>query len=80
MSVTTKLFLSNKTQAVRLPKDVAFDDSVSEVEITVVGDTRVIAPAGTNKWDIFFSTATRLGEDFPDREQPEMQERDWPWD
>ena len=46
MSVTTKLFLNNTTQAVRLPRDVAFDESVTEVEITVVGEARVITPVG----------------------------------
>lgn len=77
MSVTTKLFLSNKTQAVRLPKDVAFDESVSEVEITVVGDTRVITPAGANRWDVFWETDVKVSIDFmTDREQPEMQERE----
>lgn len=79
MSVTTKLFKSNKTQAVRLPKDVAFDEDVAEVEITVVGDSRVIRPVQTNKWDVFFANAKPLV-DFPDRDQPmEDQERDWPW-
>lgn len=77
MSVMTKLFLSNKTQAVRLPKEVAFDDSVSEVEITVVGDTRVIAPAGKNRWDVFWESDVKVTLDYmTDREQPEMQERE----
>lgn len=78
MAVTTKLFKSNKTQAVRLPKDVAFDEGVTEVEITVVGDSRVITPAGRSKWDVFFDRMIELGEDFPDRDQPAGdQEREW---
>jgi antitoxin VapB len=51
--VNTKMFKSNKTQAVRLPKAVAFDESVIEVEIVVVGNSRIISPAG-DSWDQWF--------------------------
>ena len=44
--VSSKLFLNNTTQAVRLPKEVAFPEGVTEVEIFVEGDTRVIVPKG----------------------------------
>ncbi|MBO0841719.1 MAG: AbrB/MazE/SpoVT family DNA-binding domain-containing protein [Nocardioides sp.] len=75
----TKLFKSNRTQAVRLPKDVAFGDDVTEVTITAVGDTRIVAPAAMNPMEVFFSTTKGIP-DFPDRDQPmEDQERDWPW-
>lgn len=43
---STVLFKSNQTQAVRLPKNVAFPDGVREVEIVVVGNSRVISPVG----------------------------------
>lgn len=77
MSVTTKLFLSNTTQAVRLPKDVAFDESVTEVEISVVGDARVITPAG-RRLDVFFDTPALVTDDYmTSRDQPAMQERAW---
>lgn len=77
MNIRTRLFLNNKTQAVRLPKGVAFDDSVAEVEITVVGDARVITPAG-RRIDAFFNTPALVTDDFMGtREQPEMQEREW---
>ncbi|WGX98252.1 type II toxin-antitoxin system VapB family antitoxin [Nocardioides sp. L-11A] len=76
MSVVTRLFLSNRTQAVRLPKAVAFDASVSEVEIDIVGDARVIRPAGS-RVDAFWSSDMRVSDDFA-REQPEApQERAW---
>ena len=53
MPTKTKLFKSNQTQAVRLPKDVAFPDDVKEVEIIKVGNSRVISPVG-HRWDAFF--------------------------
>jgi antitoxin VapB len=73
--VVTKIFKSNTTQAVRFPKDVAFPDDVREVEIVVVGDTRIVTPAG-RRWDFFFDNGLRVTEDFlADRAQPSAQER-----
>jgi antitoxin VapB len=73
--VTTKLFTSNTTQAVRLPKAVAFPDDVVEVEIVVDGDARVIIPSG-RRLDYFFSHRLGVTDDFmASREQPDAQER-----
>ncbi|WP_232678877.1 type II toxin-antitoxin system VapB family antitoxin [Nocardioides sp. R-C-SC26] len=76
MSVTTSLFLSNRTQAVRLPKAVAFDASVTEVEIAVVGEARIIRPAGS-RVEVFWSSPIHISDDFA-RDQPaELTERTW---
>lgn len=72
MLLRTTLFLSNRSQAVRLPKPVAFADGVREVVIVPDGNRRIIAPA-TAAWDDFFDTP---GVDLADREQPEAQDRD----
>jgi virulence-associated protein VagC len=48
--IRTTLFLSNRSQAVRLPKDVGFPERVREVRILREGKKRVIAlpiPYGT---------------------------------
>ena len=72
MVTRTTLFLSNRAQAVRLPKAVAFDKKVHEVVILREGNRRVIVPANA-VWDDFFDEpGVELGE----RDQPEMQERD----
>jgi antitoxin VapB len=68
----TKLFRSNRSQAVRLPKDVAFPEGVRDVTILRQGKRRVIVPA-TAVWDDFFDAP---GIDLPPREQPAVQERD----
>ncbi len=52
MSRTT-LFLSNKSQAVRLAKDVAFPPGVREVTVLRDGPRRVIVPSNA-VWDDFF--------------------------
>lgn len=71
----TRLFKSNQTQAVRLPKSVAFDESVTEVEIVAMGNMRIITPAGT-AWDTWFD-GPALSDDFmPQRDQPADQERE----
>jgi antitoxin VapB len=70
--VETTLFKSNKTQAVRLPKDVAFPDDVKEVTIRRDGNRRIIAPADASGDDFFASPGIDLGA----REQPEAQGRE----
>lgn len=52
MSRTT-LFQTNKTQAVRLSREVAFPDGVRDVTILRDGVRRVIIPADA-AWDDFF--------------------------
>ena len=68
----TTVFRSNRSQAVRLPKDVAFPEGVREVTILRDGARRVIAPADRT-WDDFFAApGIAIGE----REQPALQERE----
>ena len=72
MLTRTTLFLSHRTQAVRLPRAVAFGDGVREVVVMQDGPRRIIAPADAT-WDDFFEAA---GVDLGERQQPEAQERD----
>jgi antitoxin VapB len=67
----TTVFQSNRTQAVRLPKAVAFPEGVKEVTIIRDGDRRILAPAGA-AWDDFFAEP---GVDLPDRAQPATMDR-----
>ena len=72
----TTVFLNNKTQAVRLPRDVALPDNVRSVEITAVGAARIITPVNAT-WDHWFEHGTRVTDDFlTERAQPAAQERD----
>lgn len=76
MPTTTVIFKTNKTQAVRLPKDVAFPDDVREVEIIKVGNSRVISPVG-HRWDTYFARESRLSDDFlTERDQGTFEERE----
>ncbi len=68
----TILFQTNRSQAVRLPKDVAFPDGVREVVVLRDGVRRVIVPANA-AWDDFFDAR---GIDLGEREQPEAEGRE----
>jgi antitoxin VapB len=74
-SVSTTVFKSNKTQAVRLPKAVALPESIKKVEIVAVGNTRIITPAGES-WDYWFD-GPGVSDDFMnERDQPADQQRE----
>nr|WP_244987340.1 type II toxin-antitoxin system VapB family antitoxin [Winslowiella toletana] len=67
--------MSNRSQAVRLPKAVALPDDVKRVEIIAVGRTRIISPA-EESWDSWFDGETVSADFMSDREQPQPQERE----
>ena len=77
MTAATKIFKSNRSQAVRIPKALAFPDHVKDVIVRRQGNDIVISPKGSF-WDDFFARGPNP--DFPERDQPPPQERDWSFD
>ncbi len=75
VSVRTRVFKSNRSQAVRLPKAIAFPKSVKDVEITAIGNKRVITPADQS-WDDWFDAPGVSSDFMTDRIQPEDQVRE----
>lgn len=72
---SSKLFTSNRSQAVRLPKAVAFPDDVQEVDILKIGRSRLIVPRG-RRWDDFFD-GPAVSEDFlNERDEPTAEQRE----
>jgi antitoxin VapB len=70
------VFKTNKTQAVRIPKAMAFPDHVKKVNVIPQGNGLLIVPV-SKTWEEFFN-GPRLDEDFLiDRNQPPQQERDF---
>lgn len=69
---TTRVFQSNRSQAVRIPKAVEFPPDVRDVSVRRVGRNRIISPANA-LWDDFFE-APRV--DLGERQQPAAQERE----
>ncbi len=76
MVAITKLFLSNRSQAVRIPADLRLPDSVKEVELRACGQERIIAPVGRG-WDSFFLDGPSASDDFlADRASQDQTERE----
>jgi antitoxin VapB len=70
-----RIFKSNKSQAMRLPKRVAFPEEVKQVDIIALGRARLVVPTG-EAWDSWFD-GEGVTEDFmAEREQPADQERE----
>ncbi len=67
------LFKTNQSQAVRLPKSVAFPDDVKKVAVVVLGKSRLLTPA-ENIWDDWFDQPPLT--DFPEREVFVQAERE----
>ncbi|GAB3460025.1 type II toxin-antitoxin system VapB family antitoxin [Azotobacter salinestris] len=69
------VFLSNRSQAVRLPKAAALPDGVKRVDVVAVGRARIITPAG-ECWDSWFDGEGVTADFMAEREQPANQERE----
>jgi antitoxin VapB len=68
------VFKTNKTQAVRLPKALAFPDHVKKVKITPHGNGLLIEPI-KDSWEDFMKSAG-IGDDFERLPQPSVQIRE----
>jgi len=76
MVAITKLFLSNRSQAVRIPADLRLPDAVKEVEVRACGQERIISPVGRS-WDSFFQQGPAVSDDFlVERAGQEQAERE----
>ena len=60
---TTTVFISNRTQAVRLPAEVRLPPGVTRVDVRVLGQERIISPLG-HTWDSFFIDGPAPTDDF----------------
>lgn len=70
-----RIFKSNQSQAVRLPKPVALPDTIKEVQIIPLGNARLIVPYG-DAWSSWFEDEGVSDDFMQDREQPEPQQRE----
>ena len=71
---TATLFLNNKSQAIRLPKSVAFSPDTQQVTIVALGQTQIVTPVG-HTWDAWFAQPRDADAAPGPRQQPPMQER-----
>ncbi len=70
------IFMTNKSQAVRLPANVRFADNVKKVIVRVIGNERILTPI-EQIWDSFFFAENQVSDDFmPEREVAYQTERE----
>lgn len=73
---TGSVFINNRTQAVRLPADSRFPDSVKKVNVRVLGQERILSPIN-HSWDSFFLSDVDVSKDFmAERATQEQKERE----
>lgn len=71
---TAKIFVTGRSQAVRIPKEYRFD--CDEVYIARDGDKIILTPKAKS-WREYFDAGERFSEDFPEHiEDIQPEERD----
>jgi antitoxin VapB len=73
--MSSKVFISGNSQAIRLPKEYQVTDS--ELYIQKIGNTLILFPK-TDPWEAFENSLSQFSDDFLSggRNQPEMQNRE----
>jgi len=76
MTMVAKVFQNGRSQAIRIPKEFRMEES--EVYIEKIGDTLIIKPTKTDKWDSFFKTLDTIDTTnfLDDRVQLPLQNRE----
>ena len=69
---TGSVFVNNRTQAVRLPADRRFPETVKKVLVRKVGCDRILSPMD-NSWDSFFLSDETVTDDFMDKRSSQEQ-------
>lgn len=57
------VFITRRSQAVRLPKAMAFPEGVHQVEVIRLGNSRLITSVG-RRWDEFFANGPQVSDDY----------------
>ncbi|MDR1767441.1 MAG: type II toxin-antitoxin system VapB family antitoxin [Propionibacteriaceae bacterium] len=73
------VFKNNRSQAVRLPKEVALPSGVKHVTVSVLGDTRILTPVDEPglSWESFLADLPVDDGFLPDRRQGVPDARQW---
>lgn len=60
---TGTVFINNRSQAVRLPAETRFPETVKKVLVRAVGKDRILSPVEST-WDSFFKSESKVSDDF----------------
>ncbi len=74
----TRAFKSGNSQAIRIPAEIAYDDTTAELSIERYGDVLVIAPARQNLKEMAAALRAMPNPSEIERYEPiEMPDRGW---
>ena len=61
--IETSVFMTNRSQAVRLPAEVRFSEEIKKLSVRVLGNDRILSPLNQS-WDSFFLNDQAVSDDF----------------
>lgn len=70
--IEASIFMTNRSQAVRLPAEVRFDNDVKKIAVRILGNERILSPLNQS-WDSFFLNSETVSEDFMFEREIAMQ-------
>lgn len=61
--IEASVFMTNRSQAVRLPAEVRFSEEIKKLSVRVLGSDRILSPLNQS-WDSFFLNDQAASDDF----------------
>ncbi|WP_455483969.1 type II toxin-antitoxin system antitoxin VapB2 [Haemophilus parahaemolyticus] len=61
--IEASVFMTNRSQAVRLPAEVRFSKEIKKLSVRVLGNDRILSPLNQS-WDSFFLNDQAVSDDF----------------
>lgn len=61
--IEASVFMTNRSQAVRLPAEVRFSEEIKKLSVRVLGSDRILSPINQS-WDSFFLNDQVVSDDF----------------
>ncbi|HHE8711964.1 TPA: type II toxin-antitoxin system antitoxin VapB2 [Haemophilus influenzae] len=61
--IEASVFMTNRSQAVRLPAEVRFSEEIKKLSVRVSGSDRILSPLNQS-WDSFFLNDQSVSDDF----------------
>ena len=77
--IEASVFMTNRSQAVRLPAEVRFSEEIKKLSVRVLGSDRILSPLNQS-WDSFFLNDQAVSDDFMNEREIAFQpEREALW-
>ena len=61
--IEASVFMTNRSQAVRLPAEVRFSEEIKKLSVRVLGSDRILSPLNQS-WDSYFLNDQAVSDDF----------------